>query len=278
MYFTNPHEKDTDNDKIPDKWEVERGLDPLIDDSQQDPDGDGIVNLGEYLLNRNPFVWDNWILLYSGYLLPVWVILIATAVILYIYMKKAITRKNMARAKEFHTYEDMIEAESLGFSYGSVFYFAQQAGFSTREQLVNGLDSGFLQMDEWIEANLAGFETIDSKIDVESIGFSDFSTFFETVTRDLRRFRHRLHQLVVISIEIEEETKFTKKRIAKYQKNIRQTVNDIQILKASLENYSTVSTRDYELNKTINSEIEESDKLIKMSKRLLKDLEKKEKG
>jgi len=39
---------------IPDGWEVENSLDPLTDDSAEDPDSDGLSNLGEYQANTDP--------------------------------------------------------------------------------------------------------------------------------------------------------------------------------------------------------------------------------
>ena len=39
---------DTDNDGIPDAWEIANGLDPYRDDATGDIDGDGISNLIEY--------------------------------------------------------------------------------------------------------------------------------------------------------------------------------------------------------------------------------------
>ncbi|MFH0879656.1 MAG: choice-of-anchor Q domain-containing protein, partial [Lentisphaerota bacterium] len=45
---TNPTLSDTDGDGMPDGWEVLGGLNPLVDDALQDPDGDGEASLDEY--------------------------------------------------------------------------------------------------------------------------------------------------------------------------------------------------------------------------------------
>lgn len=37
-----------------DFWEVSNKLDPLTDDSELDPDKDGLSNLDEYVYNTNP--------------------------------------------------------------------------------------------------------------------------------------------------------------------------------------------------------------------------------
>ncbi len=39
---------------MPDGWEVDGGLDPLSDDSTEDPDGDGVNNLAEYMGGTHP--------------------------------------------------------------------------------------------------------------------------------------------------------------------------------------------------------------------------------
>lgn len=49
---------DLDRDGLPTFWELEHDLDPLLDDSQADPDGDGRTNLEEYRQNRDPGVSD----------------------------------------------------------------------------------------------------------------------------------------------------------------------------------------------------------------------------
>ncbi|MDD5760276.1 MAG: thrombospondin type 3 repeat-containing protein [Desulfobulbaceae bacterium] len=46
---------DSDNDGMPDEWEVQNGLDPLNPaDAQLDADADGLVNLDEFLNGTNP--------------------------------------------------------------------------------------------------------------------------------------------------------------------------------------------------------------------------------
>jgi len=51
---------DDDNDGIPDVWEIDNGLDPLdAQDAFLDPDNDGLINLQEYLKNRDPNVYDD---------------------------------------------------------------------------------------------------------------------------------------------------------------------------------------------------------------------------
>lgn len=45
---------DTDGDNIPDGWEVSYGFDPLVEDGNDDFDGDWITNLDEYAAGSNP--------------------------------------------------------------------------------------------------------------------------------------------------------------------------------------------------------------------------------
>ena len=45
---------DDDGDGMPDVWEIQYGLNPLVDDAQQDLDGDGVQNYAEYLAGTVP--------------------------------------------------------------------------------------------------------------------------------------------------------------------------------------------------------------------------------
>lgn len=53
-YHTSPLTNDTDMDQMDDFWEIQNGLDPLVDDSMLDPDEDGKTNLDEYILGEDP--------------------------------------------------------------------------------------------------------------------------------------------------------------------------------------------------------------------------------
>ncbi len=53
IYHTDPYNPDSDSDLMPDGWEVENGLDPLVDDAHDDADGDTLDNLFEYELGTN---------------------------------------------------------------------------------------------------------------------------------------------------------------------------------------------------------------------------------
>ncbi|MGD8522671.1 MAG: fibronectin type III domain-containing protein, partial [Desulfobacterales bacterium] len=50
----NNADEDDDDDGMPDAWEIEFELNPLVDDAAEDPDGDGISNLEEYLGETDP--------------------------------------------------------------------------------------------------------------------------------------------------------------------------------------------------------------------------------
>ncbi len=49
---------DTDEDSMPDSWELANGLDPNIDDAHLDYDNDGISNLDEFLGGTDPWVYN----------------------------------------------------------------------------------------------------------------------------------------------------------------------------------------------------------------------------
>ena len=51
---TNPIDIDSDNDGMEDSWEVTNGLDPLVDDAQEDRDNDGYTNKIEFTLAFDP--------------------------------------------------------------------------------------------------------------------------------------------------------------------------------------------------------------------------------
>ncbi|MBA7582573.1 hypothetical protein ES708_24504 [subsurface metagenome] len=46
--------RDTDGNGMPDDWEIYYGLDPYRDDANEDPDGDGLTNLEEFLAGTDP--------------------------------------------------------------------------------------------------------------------------------------------------------------------------------------------------------------------------------
>ena len=53
-YGTNPRKVDTDNDTIPDDWEIAHALDPLTNDGITDSDNDGLTNVEEYENRTEP--------------------------------------------------------------------------------------------------------------------------------------------------------------------------------------------------------------------------------
>ena len=57
QYKTDPNKSDTDVDGMPDGWEVDSKLNPLVDDALDDPDGDNLSNWREYVDGTDPRVW-----------------------------------------------------------------------------------------------------------------------------------------------------------------------------------------------------------------------------
>ena len=53
-YHTDPADGDTDADAMPDGWEVQYGLNPLLKDASGDKDGDKYTNLQEYKAGTDP--------------------------------------------------------------------------------------------------------------------------------------------------------------------------------------------------------------------------------
>jgi hypothetical protein len=53
-YHTDPANRDTDEDAMPDGWEVQYGLNPLVKDATGDKDGDRYTNLKEYKAGTDP--------------------------------------------------------------------------------------------------------------------------------------------------------------------------------------------------------------------------------
>ena len=50
---------DEDADGMPDPWEQAVGLDPTVNDAEQDADEEGLVNVEEYRYNTDPLRFDS---------------------------------------------------------------------------------------------------------------------------------------------------------------------------------------------------------------------------
>lgn len=93
---TNPTDEDTDGDGMPDKWEIDFGLDPLnntgVNGADGDPDGDGYSNLEEYKYKTWPKDetskpklaedGDNWVFIIIGIIIVVIIIILLSYMML----------------------------------------------------------------------------------------------------------------------------------------------------------------------------------------------------
>ena len=59
VYHTNPGTNDMDGDGMWDGWEVQNGLNPVVDDGVLDTDADGLSNVQEYLNGTSPNAYDS---------------------------------------------------------------------------------------------------------------------------------------------------------------------------------------------------------------------------
>ncbi|MHA1668162.1 MAG: FG-GAP-like repeat-containing protein [Candidatus Heimdallarchaeaceae archaeon] len=105
LYQTNRTNPDTDGDGFLDGLEVQVGLNPLVDDSKEDSDNDGLTNYEELKiyhtsiftadtdrdgrkdgteirLGTDPLKWDNWAFLFGLYFLPLYSGIIAIVIFL----------------------------------------------------------------------------------------------------------------------------------------------------------------------------------------------------
>jgi hypothetical protein len=58
QHFTNPASADSDDDSLPDAWEIDNGINPLWSNSGDDSDDDGLTNAEEFALGTKPTVAD----------------------------------------------------------------------------------------------------------------------------------------------------------------------------------------------------------------------------
>jgi len=58
IHYTDPTKSDSDDDLMPDKWEIDNDLMPNYDDSWKDDDFDSATNYEEYLADIDPNNWD----------------------------------------------------------------------------------------------------------------------------------------------------------------------------------------------------------------------------
>ncbi len=266
VYQTNPLDPDTDDDLMIDGWEVQYGLNPLFDDSSEDPDGDFIDNINEYLQGKNPQQWDNWLVLYSLYLIPAYLLIMIIGYYISLKSRLYILRKKYG----FLCIKDMKIASTSGFTYGEEFYTAILAGFSTKEQWLSANKQGFIFEDEWIEAQQSGFISSDSKESTEKIGYDDFIEFRREKTETMEKYRSILHNLFQNLLELKESNNLTNKRKNQLKSKLKKDISEIEPLKTKLIKYSDAPTDDHNFDKLVISEIQRFDELFSEVNKLLK--------
>ncbi|MCE7743372.1 MAG: hypothetical protein GOP50_13055, partial [Candidatus Heimdallarchaeota archaeon] len=234
------------------------GLNPLAKDSAADPDGDHLTNIQEMRNNSDPLKWDNWLLLYGLYLLPVWISL----TFCYIIILKMFNKFFKARQKGFKTHKEQRHARNFGFLLGDQFHTAKQSGFSTQEQWYEAVESGFPIVDEWFEAKVSGFQSLDQKVIAESIGFMNFHEFLDTLTRYLRKYKFRLNKLFSILVELDSAKITDMKKLQKYHKSIVDIIRINTELHLNLVLFTNVPTGDHTLSRDLRNEITRGDELL----------------
>jgi len=266
VYQTNPLDPDTDDDLMIDGWEVQYELNPLVDDSSEDPDGDFIKNIDEYKKGKNPQKWDNWLILYGAFLIPIYLLIIFLGYIITLKSRHYVLRKKHG----FLSYKDMLLASESGFINGDEFYTAILAGFSTKEQWLFANKQGFIFEDEWIEGQQSGFISLDSKESTEKTGFDDFIEFRKEKIETMEKFRFILHNIFQSLLELKESANLTDKRKDQLKDNLKKNISEIEPLKTKLIRYSDSPTDDYNFDKSVKSELQRLDELVIEVNKLLK--------
>ncbi|MHA1200562.1 MAG: hypothetical protein ACTSQF_14690, partial [Candidatus Heimdallarchaeaceae archaeon] len=219
---------------------------------------DHLTNIQEMRKGSDPLQWDNWLLLYGLYLLPVWISLSFC----YIIVLKMLNKFLKARQRGFKTHKEERYARKFGFSIGEQYRTAKQSGFSTQEQWYEAVESGFPIVDEWFEAKVSGFQTLDQKVIAESIGFMNFHEFLDTLTRYLRKYKFRLNKLFSILLEVDSVKITDIKKLQKHHKSIVDIIRINTELHLSLVLFTNVPTGDHNLSKDLRNEITRGDELL----------------